>query len=114
MKSNLDPKVASAVSYAPFIGWIAATIFLIIEKDSGVRFHAAQALVLALASWVLLFVMGVTIVLALLTPVVGLATLVVQVVLMVKTYQGEKIILPVLGEWAKKVLEVLAPKKSGV
>ncbi len=51
MKSNLDPKLESALCYIPVIGWIAAIIFLIIEKDSNVRFNATQSLVLVVAVW---------------------------------------------------------------
>lgn len=114
MKSNLDPKIESALSYVPFIGWIAAIIFLVIEKNAEVRFNAAQALVLALVSWGLMLVMGLTIILAILTPVVGLATLIAQIVLAVKAYQGQKVVLPVLGEWSEKALKMMAPKNTKV
>ncbi len=110
MKSNLDPKVESALCYVPFIGWIAAIVFLVIEKNPDVRFNAAQALVLTLVVWVLMFVMGLTLVLAILTPVLGLASLVLQIVLAVKTYQGATVVLPLVGVWSKKALAALAPK----
>jgi uncharacterized membrane protein len=114
MKSNLDPKVESALSYVPFVGWIAAIIFLVIEKNPQVRFDAAQALVLNIAVWAVMFVLGLTLILAILTPVLGLASLITQIVLAVKAYQGQKVVLPVLGDWAKKGLEMIAPKKQEV
>lgn len=111
MKSNLDPKIESTLCYLPFIGWIAAIIFLVIEKSADVRFNAAQSLIFSLVVWVLMFVMGITLILAILTPVVGLASLIIQIVLTVKTYQGQKVVLPVVGDWANKALAAMAPKK---
>ena len=110
MKTNMNPKVESALCYIPFVGWIAAIIFLIIEKTPAVRFNAAQSLVLSLGSWLLMFVMGVTIVLALLTPIVWLAVLIIDIVLAVKAYQGEKVMLPVLGAWAEMLLTKITMK----
>ena len=110
MKTNLAPNVESALCYVPFVGWIAAIIFLILEKNAGVRFNAAQSLVLSLGSWLLMFLMGVTIVLALLTPIIWLGVLVIDVVLAVKSYQGKKVVLPVLGKWSEKILAAITSK----
>ncbi len=111
MKSNLDPKVESALCYVPFIGWIAGIIFLIIEKDSEVRFNAAQGLVLMIGIWVLFFILGVTIILAILTPILWLASIILEIVLAVKAYQGQKVVLPVIGPWAQKLLGSVSGKK---
>ncbi|MCL4390200.1 MAG: DUF4870 domain-containing protein [Patescibacteria group bacterium] len=110
MKSNLDPKVESALCYVPFIGWIAAIIFLIIEKNADVRFNAAQGLVLMVGIWIVMFLMGVTIILAILTPVIWLASIILEIVLAVKAYQGQKVLLPVIGPWAQKLLGKVAAK----
>lgn len=107
MKSNLPVNVASALCYLPFVGWIAAVVFLIIESDKNVRWHAVQSLVLSLALWVVPFVLGITIVLAILSPLVWIAGLVLQVVLAVKTYNGEKVELPVISKWTNKAIEKL-------
>ena len=110
MKSNLDPKIESALCYLPFIGWIAAIIFLIIEKSADVRFNAAQGLVLMVGVWLLMFLLGVTIVLAILVPLVWIAVLVLQIVLAVKAYQGKKMVLPVVGPLAEKLLAMVSAK----
>lgn len=91
-------------------GWIPAVIFLIIEKNEQVRFDAMQALVLSLTTWVIITAMTFTLILALFTPLVGLASILLHIVLAVKAYQGQKIVLPVLGSWAEKALAKVSPK----
>lgn len=102
MKTNLNPNVASALCYLPFVGWIAAIIFLIVEKDDDVRFNAVQALILMGVLWVLYFVTAITIILP---PLLGLAGLILQVVLAIKAYNKEKVELPVVGKWSRQILE---------
>ncbi len=110
MKSNLDPKIESALCYVPFIGWIAAIIFLIIEKNAEVRFNAVQGLVLMVALWVLSFVMGITIILLVLSPIVWLLGIILQIVLAFKAYQGQKVVLPVIGNLSQQLLGKVAAK----
>lgn len=110
MKSNLAPNVEAALCYLPFVGWIASVVFLIIEKNAEVRFDAMQSLLLHVGIFVVGFVFGVTIILALLLPIVWLGYLVLQVVLAFKAYQGKKVVLPVLGPWATKLLAKITAK----
>lgn len=108
MKSNLPVNVASALCYLPFVGWIAAIVFLIIESDKTVRFNAVQSLLVNVAMFLISFVLGVTVILLVLSPVVWVAGLVLNIVLAVKTYQGETVKLPVLEKWTNMVLEKLS------
>lgn len=103
--TNLAPNMASALCYVPFIGWIAAIVLLIVEKDSIVKWNAVQSLLLMAAIWVASFVLGLTIVLALLVPLVWVAGLVVQLVLAVKVYQGGTVKLPLLGNWTDRAVK---------
>jgi len=105
MATNLSPNVASALCYVPFVGWIAGIVLLIVEKNSTVKWNAVQSLLLMAAVWVVSFALGLTIVLALLVPVVWVAGLVVQLVLAVKAYQGGTVKLPLLGNWTDKVVK---------
>ncbi len=107
MKTNLDPKVASALCYVPFVGWIAAIVFLIVEKEETVRFNAVQALMLMVAIWLLAMVLAITIILPLL---IWPAGLILQIVLAVKAYGGEKIVLPLIGKWSEQILAKISPK----
>ncbi len=103
--TNLSPNVASALCYVPFVGWIAAIVLLIVEKNSTVKWHAVQALILMGSLWVVGFVLGVTIVLALLVPLVWVAGLILQLVMAVKAYQGQAVKLPLIGDWTDKIIK---------
>ncbi len=103
--TNLSPNIASALCYVPFVGGMAALILLIIEKNSTVKWHAAQALLLTVLIWVLWFVLPFTIILAGLTVVVGIVGAILQLFLSVKAYQGSVVKLPLLGDWADKIVK---------
>lgn len=103
--TNLAPNLAGALCYVPFIGWVAAVVLLLIEKNRDVKWHAVQSLLLGVAVLVVAFVLGATVVLAILVPLIWVAGLVVQLFLAVKTYQGARVKLPILGSWTDKVLK---------
>ena len=101
--TSLAPNVASALCYVPFIGWVAAIVLFIVEKNAQVKWHAVQALLLAAAIWVLSFLMGITIILLALSPLVWIGGLILNLVLAVKAYQNQAWRLPVLAGWADKI-----------
>ena len=97
--------------YIPYLGWIAGVVFLVVEKDKKVRWHAAQSVamfaVFAAVQFVALPLMYWT---RLLMPVagfinnlVGLGFLVGWLYLAVKTHQGEIVKVPYLSEVADKL-----------
>lgn len=104
--TGLDANIAGALAYFT----LPAIVFLAIEKDSQfVRFHAVQALGLALA-W---FVVWIALSIFAALPVIGLLSiplwfgaailfLVVWVLCLVKAFQGERFKLPVLGDLAEQ------------
>jgi uncharacterized membrane protein len=97
---GLDRNIASALSYL----FIPAIIFLLMEpynKDKVIRFHSFQAIFLAVGFFVVETVMGVTLILALLTPLLGLAHLIIAIVAAVKAFNGNKMVLPVIGPMAQ-------------
>lgn len=82
-------------------GWITGLIFLLTEKeDEFVRFHAAQSLIVFGAFNLFAFVPLIGWILA---PIMAPVALIVWIVLMVKAYQGEKYMLPVVGEYAEQL-----------
>jgi uncharacterized membrane protein len=88
------------------LGWVSGLVFLFAEKGNPyVRFHALQSLVafgvLHVASFVILIlpILG-----AFLSFVIGLASLVLWIVLMVKAYKGERYKLPVIGDFVEQQL----------
>ena len=103
---NLEENVAGALCYA--LGWITGIIFYIMEKDNKfVRFHAMQSIIvflplsiiIGILQWTLWFVpvIGWAI-----SGLIGILTLILWLVLMLKAYQGEKFKLPVIGDIAEK------------
>jgi uncharacterized membrane protein len=117
--SGLEPNVAAALCYV--LTWVTGIIFLLVEKDDYVRFHAKQAIVFGVAStavWIvlsLIFPLFLAVVAfmpliggliagllsALIWLVLGLGFLVLWVILMVKAYRGQRFALPIIGEFAK-------------
>lgn len=99
--TGIKPNVAALLSYV--LGFVSGVIFLLIEKNPFVRFHAIQSIVvfgaIFVAHWVLMLIpiLGV-----LLGGLLSLLGVVVWVILMVKAYQGERYKLPVAGDIVEK------------
>lgn len=98
--------VASALCYA--LGLITGVIFLLIapyNQNRAVRFHAFQSIFLHIAVIVVFFVADTVLAMMhlwLLTPLVGLACFLLWVFMLVKTWQGSKIVVPVVGQLAEQ------------
>lgn len=103
--ANLSPNVASALCYVPVVGFVAAIVLLLIEKNLAVRWNAVQSLLLSLTAIVVDLILGATLILALAIPLVNVAALVISLVLAVKSYQGGTVKLPVLGAWTDKIIK---------
>ena len=97
--TGLPKNTAAALSYV--LGWLTGIVFLLIEKDKFVRFHAAQSIVLfgILTILVLIPVIGWVI-----APLAWIVGFVLWLVLIFKAYQGEEFKLPWIGDLAKKLL----------
>ncbi len=101
--SGMADNTAGMVAY---ITIIPAIIFLVMEpynKNKFVRFHAFQSLFFGIAC------IGIDIVLMiipfigwLLIPFVGLGWLIVSVLMALKANKGEKLKLPLIGDFAEK------------
>lgn len=99
--TGLQQNVAGALCYA--LAWVTGIIFILIEPNNRlVRFHAWQSLftfgTLSILDMVLGLLPGVG---RLLQSVLFLIGLVLWVMLIVKTYQGEKLKLPIFGDLAE-------------
>lgn len=97
--TGLSKNTAAALSYV--LGWLTGIVFLLIEKDPFVRFHAMQSIIVFGALTILSFI---PIIGWVLTPLIGIVGFVLWLVLIFKAYQGEEFKLPVVGEFAKKQL----------
>lgn len=97
--TGLPKNTAAALSYV--LGWLTGIVFLLIEKDPFVRFHAMQSIITFGILTVLSFVPVIGWVLSPFLMIIGF---VLWLVLIFKAYQGEEFKLPVIGEFAKKQL----------
>ena len=100
--TGIQANVAALLAY--LLGWVSGLILFLIEKENKfVRFHAMQSIITFGALTVLFIALGfIPFVGWILMPFLGLAQLVLWILLMVKAYQGEKFMLPVIGEMAEK------------
>ena len=99
---GMQPNLAALLSYVA--GIITGVIFYLLEKENKfVRFHAMQSILVfgffLIANAVLAFipVIGWS-----LMPLLGVIQLILWIILMVKSYQGEMFKLPIVGDIAEK------------
>ena len=108
-RSDLAPNVAATLCYIPV--FIPAIVFLVLapyNRDKNVRFHAWQSLFLQIA-WIVAAVV-LSIVLEVISwrlwvfasRLLNLAVIVVSAYLMWRTYQNQKVALPIIGPIAQK------------
>jgi uncharacterized membrane protein len=109
VQSGLSEAAASGLAYLTFI---PAIIFLIVapyNQNSNVRFHAWQSIFLSIAwavVWIVLMVIGVipllNFILVVLTPIVAIAFLILWVFVLYQAFQGKRLKIPVVGDFALK------------
>ncbi len=97
---GLPKNTASALCYG--LGWVTGLIFLFMEKDKEVRFHALQSIGVFGGLMVIQIVLGSTVILARLSSLIGVGMFILWLMLIYKTYHGEKWVLPYVGGWAEK------------
>jgi len=114
-QSGLAENVAATLSYV--LGWLTGLVFLLIDKRPFVLFHAAQSLVTFAGLHIIRIVLGAVFGFgwwyhgewvnlglgALLFGVLGLISLVLWILCMVKAYQGERYKVPVAGDIAEGI-----------
>ena len=102
--TGLDPKVSALLAY--LLGIVGGIVFYAISKDSYVKFHAMQSILLSVAMaiiWAIFFAVSFAIFyLAFITWIVYLGIAAVWILMMIKAYQGEKYKLPIIGDMAEK------------
>ena len=102
ISTGLSRNVSGALSY--LVGPITGVLFLVIEEDKFVRFHAMQSIVFWITWLGVNMALGFTIILALFIPLVGIVFFVVWLLLMYKAWQGKEWELPVIGSIARQLL----------
>lgn len=99
--TGLKKETAGALSYV--LGPITGIIFLVIEKDPFVKFHAMQSIVVFVILFVVQWVLGLTIILIPLVPLVSLVSFALWLILIYKAWKGEEWEVPFLGKFAKQI-----------
>jgi uncharacterized membrane protein len=113
--AGMNENMAGALCY--LFGFITGILFLVLapyNQDRNIRFHAFQSIFLNIA-WVALWIvvtiilipfryipfLGLFVAIAL-QFVLGLGGFIAWLYMMFKTYNGEKVVLPVIGPMAEK------------
>ena len=101
--AGLTENVASALCYA--LGLITGILFLVLapyNQNRNIRFHAFQSIFFHLASIVIWIAIGFLSFMSygmmiFIRPVIGLAFFVLWLLLVIRAYQGQKLVLPIIG-----------------
>jgi uncharacterized membrane protein len=103
--SQDDKTMAMLAELLPIVtGFLGPLVIWLIKKDQSkfVAFHAMQALFFHLALNVVMFVLGITIILALAAPAVWLVGIIFSVIAGLAANRGEWYELPVVGKIARQ------------
>ncbi len=101
--TGLKKTTSGALAYV--LGPVTGIIFLVIEKDPFVRFHAMQSTVVFVVLFVLQWVLGITIILFPLSALIGIIGFALWLILIYKAWQGEEWEVPVLGKIARNLIK---------
>jgi len=99
---GMDANVAALLSY--LLGFITGIVFYVLEKENKfVRFNAMQSIVV----FGFLFVLHVVVNLLpgigwMLGAIIGVVSIILWILLMIKAYQGEYLKLPIASDIAEK------------
>lgn len=100
--TGLSSNVAAALSYV--LGPLTGILFLLLEKDPFVRFHAMQSILVFGGLFVLQTVMVATLILAPLAPLLSLVGFILWLVAIYKAWQGQRWEVPVVGQYASQLV----------
>lgn len=101
--TGLRKETSAALSY--LLGPLTGVIFLILEKDTYVRFHAIQSIIVFTLFWfVIPLILQITIVLRFLISLDLIIGFVLWLVLIYKAFNAEVWEVPILGSYAKQFL----------
>ena len=114
-QTGLSENTAALLSYV--LGWLTGLIFYLIDTRPFVRFHAAQSLVTFGGLHIIRIVLGAIFgfgfwfyggwanigIGALLLGAIGIITLILWIVCMIKAYQGVRFKVPIAGDIAEGI-----------
>jgi len=98
---RLTPNVKYMLCY--LLTWISGIIFLVLEKDDReTRFHAMQSVILFGGLSIISSVMDFLHIFKSYIWIISLGSFVLWIIMLIRTYKGEKVILPIVGKFAEK------------
>ena len=98
---GLSQNGAAALSYV--LGFLTGLFFYLTRKEPYVKFHAMQSIIVSVSLMLISYLLGlIPPVGAWLSPLVGIASLILVIYLIIKAYNGEKYKLPYIGDLAEK------------
>ncbi|MEM4389736.1 MAG: hypothetical protein QXG98_03655 [Candidatus Micrarchaeia archaeon] len=96
-KPEVDVRTMSFVAY--ILGWLTGLIVFLIAKDNEeLKFHGMQSILLSVATIVVGMLLTIVLIGFLVFPLGWLYGIYIGY----KAYQGERVLVPVLGEYAEK------------
>jgi uncharacterized membrane protein len=99
--TGLEPNVAGLLCYVA--GWVSGLVFLLLEpKDKFVRFHAIQSIIVFGAINLAYFIVFRIPYIWVIGWVFWAFGVVLWIVLMIRAYQGDKLKMPIAGDYAEK------------
>ncbi|OGM12906.1 hypothetical protein A3A76_00435 [Candidatus Woesebacteria bacterium RIFCSPLOWO2_01_FULL_39_23] len=101
--TGLPRNTAAALSYV--LGPVSGVVFLLLEKDPFVKFHAMQSIVVFGILFLLQWAFVLTIFLAPLSGLLIIVMFVLWLMLIYKAWSGEEWEVPVLGKYTRKFLK---------
>lgn len=101
-KQSLKKETAAAVSY--ILGPITGVVFLVIDEDKFVRFHAMQSIVFSFAAMILNTTLTLTVILSPLVPLLSILEFILWLILIYTASQGKKINLPIISKFSTKLI----------
>ncbi len=101
--TGLPRNTAAALAYV--LGPVTGIVFLLLEKDPFIKFHAAQSIVVVGGLTILWMILPLTLILLPLTPLVFVALFILWLVLIYKAWQGDEWEVPFLGKYARKLVK---------
>jgi uncharacterized membrane protein len=101
---GLDENVASALSYS--LWWLTGLIFILVEQENKVvRFHAMQCILTFIPLGILGMLFGSGYYYSSIGSIIFFIEIILWLVLMIKAFQGETYMLPIVGQIAANQLE---------
>lgn len=100
--TGLKKETSGALSYV--LGPVTGVIFLILEKDPFVRFHALQSIVVFVSLIVLQWVFALTLILLPLVPLLMLTAFILWLILIYKAWSGEEFEVPFAGKVVRNLM----------